>query len=80
MSPLSDRQLKDSLTLNFWPQVNEIALAYKDLAEKFEWKRMIILTTGSTGRGGVLCAGLFDQIRNTLTMAPENPMLTRCLY
>ena len=30
--------------MNFWPDMNQMSLAYRDLKEKFRWKKIIIIT------------------------------------
>ena len=30
--------------MNFWPDMNQMSMAYRDLKEKFRWKKIIIIT------------------------------------
>lgn len=41
----TEATLRRSVSMNFWPDMNQMALAYRDLKEKFGWKKIIIITT-----------------------------------
>ena len=40
----NEATLQRSVSMNFWPDMNQMSLAYRDLKEKFRWKKIIIIT------------------------------------